>query len=123
MPSRSSGSATISFPRHDRDELITRLERGAEVLRRKLPLRRVVLFGSQATGRATAASDIDVLVVYDGPPREDAFALVKKTFPLIGVEPHLYTTAEAREMSSTLERMTEEGIQIYEVTSTASEAE
>lgn len=96
MPSTSSGSATIFFPRHDRDEIIARLEQGVEAFREELPLRRVVLFGSQTTGRATAASDVDVLVVYDGPPREDAFALVKKAIPQVGVEPHLYTTEEAR---------------------------
>lgn len=123
MPSTSSGSATIFFPRYDRDELIARLEQGAEALREELPLQRVVLFGSQATGRATAASDIDVLVVYDGPPREDAFALVKKTIPLAGVEPHLYTTEEARQMRSVIARMTEDGISIYEAESSASEAE
>lgn len=114
MPSTSSGSATIFFPRHDRDEIIARLEQGVEALRDKLPLRRVVLFGSQATRRATAASDIDVLIVYDGPPREDAFALVKKTIPLVGVEPHLYTTAEARQNRSVIARMTEDGISIFE---------
>jgi hypothetical protein len=113
MPNRSSGSATISFPRYDRDEIVKRLKRGAEVLRGEIPLRRLVLFGSQATGRATAASDIDVLVVHSGPPREDAFGLVKKRLPLIGVEPHVYTTKEAEQMTSVISRMTKEGILIY----------
>jgi len=114
MPNASSSSVTISFPRYDRDEIVERLERGAEALREKIPLRRLVLFGSQATGRATAASDIDVLVVYDGPSRNDAFALVKKTLPLTGVEPHIYTTDDAEQRASVIARMTEEGIPIYE---------
>lgn len=113
MPNAYSNSATISFPRYDRDEIVERLRQGAEALRDELPLRRLVLFGSQATGRATAASDIDVLVVYDGPPREDAFATVKKALPLRGVEPHVYTVEEAEQMRTTIDRMTEESILIY----------
>jgi predicted nucleotidyltransferase len=113
MPNASSSSVTISFPRYDREELVERLEQGAASLREHLPLQRVVLFGSWASGRATAASDVDVLVVYDDPLREDAFALVKKTLPLRGVEPHVYTTKEVEQMASVIDRMTEEGLPIY----------
>jgi len=113
MPNASSSSATISFPRYNREEIVNRLKQGAKALRDSLPLRRLVLFGSWATDRATAASDIDVLIVYDGPPRKDAFALTKKVLPLRGVEPHVYTIEEAEQMSATIDRMTEEGILIY----------
>lgn len=55
-----------------------------------------------------------MLVVYDGPAQADAFVLVKKSTPLVGVESHLYTTTEARQMFSVIARMTEEGISIFE---------
>jgi hypothetical protein len=51
-------------------------------------------------------SDIDLLVIYDDPPRDDAFRIVKKTIPLQGVEPHLFTVKEAEERSDLIERMT-----------------
>jgi hypothetical protein len=34
---------------------------------------------------------VDLLVVYDGEKREDAYALVKKTLDILGLEPHVYT--------------------------------
>ena len=66
MRERSSSSVRIYYPRFGRDELIERLRRCAEELSKKLPLKRVILFGSYASGRQTAASDVDVLVVYEG---------------------------------------------------------
>jgi predicted nucleotidyltransferase len=54
-----------------------------------LPLIRAALFGSYASGRHTAASDIDVLLVYAGPRRSDAFALAKRALDIRGLEPHV----------------------------------
>jgi predicted nucleotidyltransferase len=105
---------TVYFPRLDRDDIIERLENAVPDLRDQLPLRRMVLFGSQATGRATASSDIDLLVVYADPPREDAFKMVKTTIPLIGLEPHVYSESQAQRQASILERMTQDGVVIYE---------
>jgi hypothetical protein len=73
-----------------------------------------VLFGSYAAGRATVASDVDLLVVYDGPPREDAFATIKKTIPVRGLEPHAYTTKEAGAQATLLDRMTRTGVLIFD---------
>lgn len=64
MRSRSSGSVKITFPRYERGEVIQKLQERIDALRAVLPITRVVLFGSYATGHHTAASDIDVLVVY-----------------------------------------------------------
>lgn len=114
MQQRLSRSARISYPRHSRAEVIERLKTGVQALRGRLPVTRLVLFGSYAAGRHTAASDIDVLVVYTGPPRPDAFAVVKKTLALRGLEPHVYTEEEAQAMHDTLERMTREGVVLYE---------
>lgn len=58
----------------DRGDIVASIQAALPELKEKLPVRRVVLFGSFAKGRATAHSDVDLLVVYEGPPREDAFA-------------------------------------------------
>ncbi|MDR7537890.1 MAG: nucleotidyltransferase domain-containing protein [Armatimonadota bacterium] len=74
---------------------------------------RVVLFGSWAGGRQTAASDVDLLIVYRGPARDDAFSVAKLALAIPGVEPHLYTEAEAAQMQERLARMTADGIVLY----------
>lgn len=106
MPTRSFGSVTIFSPRHDRAEILDTLRDSVSDLRDQLPLRQLILFGSQASGRSTVRSDIDLLVIYDDPPRDDAFRIVKKTIPLQGLEPHLFTVNEANERSDLIERMT-----------------
>jgi predicted nucleotidyltransferase len=88
MPSASFGSVKLFYPAHDREKLLALLRARLPALAAALPLERVVLFGSQATGRATAFSDIDLLVVYASPPRDDAYAVVKRTLGLRGLEPH-----------------------------------
>ncbi|MDR5710375.1 MAG: nucleotidyltransferase domain-containing protein [Armatimonadota bacterium] len=81
-------------------------------LARSLPLRRAVLFGSWATGRATARSDVDLLVVYAGPAREDAYRIVRTVVALRGLEPHVYSEAEAEVLRPLLERMTRGGVEL-----------
>lgn len=82
-------------------------------LRLRLPVTLVLLFGSYARGNYTVASDIDLLVVYSGQAREDAFAIVKTTLGLQGLEPHVYSEEEYRSLQPTLDRMTEGGIRIF----------
>lgn len=114
MPTRSFGSVRVSYPDHSREELIALLREGIPALAGVLPLRRVTLFGSWARGRATAHSDIDLLVIYDGDPREDAYVKVRRAIRLRGLEPHVYTAAEAASITSTLERMTRDGVELFE---------
>ncbi|GAB4319724.1 nucleotidyltransferase domain-containing protein [Pseudothermotoga elfii] len=45
-------------------------------------------------GNFTAFSDVDLLVVYDDPIREDAYKIVKKTIRLKGLELHVYSLSE-----------------------------
>jgi predicted nucleotidyltransferase len=66
-----------------------------------------------APGRATVASDVDLLVVCEGPPPTDAFATVKKAIPVRGLEPHVYTVEEAAKQRDLLGRMTQDGIVIW----------
>lgn len=113
MPSESSRSATISWPTRTREDILTAIRAALPELRDALPVVRVVLFGSHAIGRATVASDVDLLVVYEGPSRAEAFAMVKKTIPVRGLEPHVYTDEEAAQQQNLLTRMTREGIVVW----------
>ncbi|MCL6642778.1 MAG: exopolysaccharide biosynthesis polyprenyl glycosylphosphotransferase [Candidatus Bipolaricaulota bacterium] len=110
MQSRSSSSVKIFYPKLSRAEVISRLKAGLKELQQKLPIVRAVLFGSYAQGRYTVSSDIDLLIVYAGPARPDAYTLVKRSLELPRVEPHLYTQAEYEQLSETLRKMTEGGI-------------
>lgn len=112
MRNPSFGSVRVVFPRFSREELIELLRRDVRSLAGELPLRRVVLFGSWASGRATAYSDIDVLVVYADPPRDDAYKTVRRHLRLRGLEPHLYSEGEARQVDLILERMTAGGVDL-----------
>jgi len=91
------------------------LDERVKELAKKLPLRRVVLFGSWVKGRATAFSDIDLLVIYADPPREDAYRIVRRTIDLKGLEAHVYAESEAQQVEVTLRRMTEDGIVLWDV--------
>lgn len=82
-------------------------------LQRTLPVTLIVLFGSYAKGNYTVASDIDLLVVYSGERREDAFAMTKKTISILGLEPHLYTKEEHQRLEDTIEKMTAGGIVLF----------
>jgi predicted nucleotidyltransferase len=79
-------------------------------LEKQLPLVYVALFGSYAKGNYTVGSDIDLLVVYRGEARPDAYACVKKILDLPRLEPHVYAEAEYERLREALRKMTEEGI-------------
>ena len=113
MREKSSSSVRVTYPAFNPEELVARLRRHVTSLAAVLPIRRVRLFGSWATGRATAFSDIDVLIIYEGPPRPDAYRITRDMIPIRGLEPHLYTTAEAQDLEDTLGRMTNCGIELW----------
>lgn len=113
MPRVSSGSVKVFYPDISPSEVVRLVAERLPVLNEKLPLDRVVLFGSYARGNYTAASDIDLLVVYRGRRRSDAFAAVKKVLSLPRLEPHVYSRAEARQLARTIDRMTEGGIVLW----------
>jgi predicted nucleotidyltransferase len=114
MPVRSSGSVRIFYPAHRREALVAYLRERVEELSRRLPLRRVVLFGSWAKGRATARSDVDLLVVYAGPTRADAYRIVWETLHIRGLEPHVLSEEEAEALRPTLARMVRGGVDLLE---------
>ncbi|MCL6642782.1 MAG: nucleotidyltransferase domain-containing protein, partial [Candidatus Bipolaricaulota bacterium] len=63
MPSRSSSSVKVFYPKLSQAEVITRLRAGLKELQPQLPIARAVLFGSYAKGNHTVGSDIDLLIV------------------------------------------------------------
>ncbi|MBS7629648.1 nucleotidyltransferase domain-containing protein, partial [Candidatus Bathyarchaeota archaeon] len=94
-----------------------RLMDAIPVLKEKLPISDVILYGSYATGRYTAGSDIDLVVVYEGCVRHDAYRIVVETLNLPRLEPKVYTKGQFESLASQSVRFTEtlrrEGITIY----------
>ncbi len=114
MPTKSSGSVRIFYPAFDRPDLVRTLQGRLDRLKSRLPLVRVVLFGSYARGTHTVASDVDLLVVYRGRPRPNAYGTVKRTLAVPRLEPHLYTETEYAVARATVDRMTRDGITLLE---------
>ncbi|KAF2959889.1 nucleotidyltransferase domain-containing protein [Thermotoga sp. 38H-to] len=113
MPKRSSGSAKIFYPEYDREKVLEIIRNSLPQLLKVLPVKLVVLFGSYAKGNFTAFSDIDLLVVYDDPIKEDAYKIVKRTIKLRGLEPHVYSLSEYKQIEKTVEKMIENGVVVY----------
>ncbi len=113
MQRRSSTFVQIFYPEFDREKLLQIFSGRLKELERRLPLIYVVLFGSYAKGNYTVGSDVDLLVVYKGELRDDAFALVKRTLAIPHLEPHLYTEEEYSGMQETLSRMIKDGVVLF----------
>lgn len=113
MRRESSGSVRIFYPKLNREDFIQELKRKIENLQAKFPVSSVVLFGSYASGNYTVASDVDILVVYKGKERKNAFATVKKTLDIPLLEPHVYSEAEYEKRRETLHRMIKDGITLF----------
>lgn len=110
MLKKSSGSVQVFYPRFDRETLIQAIRQRLEHLNKKLPVLSVVLFGSYAEVNYTVASDIDLLVVYGGKERKDAYATIKRTLGIPRLEPHVYSDREYEKMKKTIDKMTKNGI-------------
>jgi hypothetical protein len=76
----------------------------------------MVLYGSYAYGRQTAGSDIDVIVVYSGKQRRNAYRLIIEETRLPRLEPKVYTEEQFNSMIAGSPRFAEtlqkEGIAI-----------
>ena len=113
MQKKSSSSVRIFYPKFDRDGMIRELKKKLKDLANELPLSLVVLFGSYAQGNYTVASDVDLLVVYEGEERKDAFATVKKTLDIPLLEPHVHTEDDFEQRKDVFRRMIEGGVVLY----------
>lgn len=114
MQKTYSSSVRVFYPKFNKDDLIQNIRNKIEILDQKLPLNLVSLFGSYAKGNYTIASDIDLMVIYDGKPRDDAYSIVKKTILLPSLEPHVYSEGEYKEMKTTIDKMIRDGAIIYQ---------
>lgn len=112
MPVKYYGSVKVFYPEFNREELVARLRGAMPALQEALPVTRAVLFGSWAKGRATAFSDVDLMVLYKDPPRDDAFKLVKTAVAVRGLEPHVYSESQAAALAKTLDAMTKDGVEL-----------
>jgi len=113
MRKESSSSVRIFYPKFDRKELIQKLKKKIEELAKEIPLSLVVLFGSYAHGNYTVGSDIDLLVVYKGKERKDAFATVKKTLSISLLEPHVHPENEYETLRSVIAPMIAKGVVLF----------
>jgi len=113
MPRESSTSVRVFYPELSNEEIIPRLRAGVLNVQRSIPLVRVVLFGSYAAGSYTVGSDVDLLVVYNGKPRPDAYRLVKQVMGIPRLEPHVYTEQEAEASRDRLAAMLQHSVPIY----------
>lgn len=85
------------------------------MLSEHLPLKFVALFGSYASAKHTTASDIDVLIVYEGERREDAYVLCKKMLAVPRLEPHVYSEKEYEQLHRSIRVMLKDSIVLYSV--------
>jgi predicted nucleotidyltransferase len=113
MRNKSSSSVRIFYPKFSKTTVIEEIRKTLDELRKELPLKKVILFGSYAKGNYTAASDVDVLVVYSGKERGNAYALCKKTLKIPRLEPHVYSEREYRGMKETVDRMARNGTVLF----------
>lgn len=131
MPSISSNSVRVFYPRWDKEKIIATIQARLAALKKELPLLRVVLFGSYVKQAYTVASDVDLLVVYqDGPrpegPRpegdpdvtsgekKDPYATIKKLLNIPRLEPHVYAKSEYNQMEEIISKMIKGGIILFQ---------
>jgi len=113
MPKESSSSVRVFYPRWTRKELIEKLREKIGDLSQEFPLSKAVLFGSYARGNFTAASDVDLLLIYPGEARDDAYLMVRRILDLPRLELHLFSEDECKTLHQTVGRMIEKGVVIY----------
>lgn len=112
MPKKSSHSVKVYYPRYDREELIRILKEKVNILKHKIPLKRVILFGSYAKGNYTAFSDIDLLIVYKGKYKDEYYKVIRKTINIRGLEIHMYSDKEYELYKDYIKKMIKGGIKI-----------
>ena len=59
-------SVRVAYPALSRADVVEELKEASNRIEKKLPISRMILFGSYAENRYTSGSDIDVIVVYAG---------------------------------------------------------
>jgi len=78
-------------------------------LEMKLPISNIILYGSYSRNLHTPASDIDIVVIYKGDERADAYNIVWEELALPGLEPKVYSVSQFNILGSLPQKR---GIQI-----------
>lgn len=107
-------SVKVSYPTRTREEVIASLREQVRALAEQLPLEQAVLFGSWASGEQTVASDVDLLVVDGSDGQRDVYQVLKRSLEVRGLEPHVVSIPAYRRRRDHFERMTEDGVLIYD---------
>jgi len=97
MQRKSSNSVRIYYPRLTREEVVKTLKEKAKRLNQILPLKEAYLIGSYAKGNYTAASDIDLLIVYKGKD-PDAYRKAYTALRIPGLQLLTYSCSKYRQM-------------------------
>jgi predicted nucleotidyltransferase len=117
MEEESSDSVKIYYPRFDRKKVVEYLRTKLPELKEKIPLVKLILFGSYAKNRHTAASDIDLLIIYNGNKLKDDYHIVWDILQLPEVQLHIYTLDEFEKLKSSgnsFPKEAEKGIILYD---------
>jgi predicted nucleotidyltransferase len=116
MRRESSGSVKVSYPNVDLKLILEELRRVAYLYSDKLRLMKMVVFGSYVKNRQTAASDIDVFIVYKGSKRveNNMYKTLRRSVNLPRVELHLLAEKDYKAMkhSRWIREIEEEGVKI-----------
>jgi hypothetical protein len=106
----------VYYPKYSKEEIIEIIKKRLSILRRKLPIVKVILFGSYAKDRYTVASDVDLLVIYDGRKIKNDYHIVWDTLMIDNLQPHIYTLDEYERLKSSgsyLPKEAGKGIVLY----------
>lgn len=100
MPEKSWNSVRVIYPELSRDQVIQRLEEAAQSTAEELGLELLILFGSYAENRHTAASDVDVLVVCDDQAVPKAHEVLHRAAKIASMELHVYGSSAYRRLKA-----------------------
>jgi len=90
----------VYYPKFNLEEIIKRIKKGLKKGLKKFPIKTVILFVSYAEEKHTAASDIDLLIVYEGPKRRDDYSFFWDLFDIPQLELHIYTESEYKKLKN-----------------------
>lgn len=111
-----SSSVKVFFPKFNREEVVDEVARCVKMLRGRLALERVVLFGSYAKEKYTVASDIDLLVIFDDEKsgEDEVYKVLMKSIKLPRVELHILPKSSLKlyKESKWMKIIEEEGVKI-----------
>lgn len=114
MRRRSPDSVKIRYPRYDRDQLVIILRKRFSYIAKKYKIKRVILFGSYASNKYTASSDIDLLIIHESSD-ENLYKKIRVDLDIRGIELHIYTQEEYKMHKYIIDKMIKHGITIYQI--------